>query len=180
MYSLVSLICLTLSSSLVLSDSTANDDYKPLEQSYGVTIPSMPTMPSPQYNAMTSASHESYGSDGMSYPSVESSTVLSPYELYQKNWCHGLLRPSAPKQMPDTSELKEFQQKYAIPQYWALWYRSCYLPHHGLSVAQVFLNNGLGLANTSIRQAVGGANGAISSGSKVLHNMLDRARQLNN
>jgi len=100
------------------------------------------------------------------------STVLSTYELYRKNWCRGLMRSSAPDVMPDTSDVMEFEEKFVVPEYRSLWHRSCYLPHHSAAVATHLYHRGAGIAGSTIRQTVGTANTAINSGRNVIQHLM--------
>jgi len=175
MTSLLPLICLILAVSGVLSQEMyPNRRLDPMRQSYQ----SGPQ--SPQHYVSNGLENEDNWKDREDSPLNEwepSTTVLTPYELYQTNWCRGLLRPSAPIDMPDASELMDFEEKHVIPQYRSLWHRSCYMPQHSVGVASVLLNRGLGIANSGLRQAIGGANTAITSGRSALRDILSRVQQ---
>jgi len=125
--------------------------------------------------------------NGTSRPdSGSSSPILTPYELYQQNWCRGMLRSSAPKGIPDSSNLTQFEEKYVIPEYRSLWYRTCYLPFRGVGIASLLFDRGMGIANSALREAVGSATNAFGPSSSVpvvmdrLRDMLVAVRPQNN
>jgi len=184
------MICLILMSG-VFADSPPNNNliYEYTQEQVSTPIPTYehveatyPTPYEPPYSSSNSPPTvgtsvpqmpvASYGSSTPpNYPSSVAPTILTPSELYQSRWCAGLLR--SPQAIPsDPSLLKDFEDRYVIPEYRSLWYRTCYLPYRGLGVATFWFDRGMSIANTAFRGAIGTANSAIGVGTNVLRDVL--------
>jgi len=109
----------------------------------------------------------------MSHP--PSQTLMTPYELFQSTYCRAMIKPSAPKTVPDSVDVAQFLDEYVTPEYRTLWYRSCYLPHRSAGFAFSLFNRGLGFASEAFRGILGGASVAartLGSGNQVLRDMV--------
>lgn len=93
------------------------------------------------------------------------STPMTPYELYRNTWCKAMINPSAPHMIPDSMEVTQFLDKFVVPEYRSLWYRSCYLPHRSAGIAFNLFNRGLSLANEALRGVINNTNVVATLGS---------------
>ena len=170
-YSLVCFLCL----GRVLSDSVTQTLYESM-------TPSTSTMSSLHYPRVDISGQNDYNTNDMSTESTisstskssESTTVLTAVQFYQTNWCKRMLRPSAPTAIPDSLKLPEFEEKYVIPGYRALWYRSCYLPHRSANIASTIGGRVMGFTNSMIHRIIGTANTVFDTESDVIRDMLVR------
>ena len=157
----------------MLSSESYGTDYGTLRQNLrDISTPS--SLPSDVSSVVYSTEPLTTDSYESSTKGSESTTVLTPYELYRNNWCKAMLRSPPSDQIPDSLNLEEFLEKYVIAEYRSLWYRTCYLPHRSFSIASIIFDRGMGIANSAVQRVVSTSNTALGSSSHVLREMLLR------